>query len=131
MGRRMSGSAGSTPGRPVLVRAQRVDERFSLLTNHGQALLCLLREPSLRIRDLGDLIGTSERRAQAIVNDLVDAGLIRRRRVGRRNHYDLPPADEDRLSRPARELGAALDRARTERRRHRISGTGEREQAAG
>lgn len=103
-------------GRSVLVRAgaDRPTDRFGLLTNHGQALLCLLDEPSLRIRDLGERIGTSERRAQAIVNDLVDAGLIRRHRVGRRNQYDVPPVGDDDLARPVLDLGAALARARAE-----------------
>jgi DNA-binding MarR family transcriptional regulator len=80
----------------------------SLLTNHGQALLCLLRDPSVRIRDVGLRIGTTERRAQSIVNDLVEAGLVRRHRVGRRNHYEVP-ADHEHLGRAVRELAAALD----------------------
>lgn len=106
----MSGSV-SAAARECAV-GERRREWPGLLTNHGQALLCLLREPSLRIRDVSERIGTSERRAQAIVNDLVEAGLIRRRRVGRRNHYDVPPTGEHDAGAPVRELGSALERAR-------------------
>jgi hypothetical protein len=41
------------------------------------------------LRDVAETVGITERAAQRIVTDLVDAGYVTRRRVGRRNHYLL------------------------------------------
>ena len=37
------------------------------------------------------MVGITERAAQRIVNDLVEAGYLERERVGRRNRYVLNP----------------------------------------
>jgi len=69
---------------------------FSLLTNHGLALLCIAEDPHLRMRDIATRVEITERAAQRIVADLVEAGYVDRRRIGRRNEYavklDLPIA---------------------------------------
>ena len=70
--------------------------RFSFLTNHGLALLVIAHDPQLRLRDIAEQLGITERATQRIVADLVDAGYIHRMRHGRRNSYsvrlDLPAA---------------------------------------
>ena len=60
---------------------------WRFLSNHTQVLLCLYRDPNARFRDIAQRVGITERAAQRIVADLVDADIIDRRRVGRRNHY--------------------------------------------
>ena len=62
---------------------------WSFLTNHAQALICIAREPEVRLRDLGDQLGITERAAHRIVVALADAGYITRQRNGRRNHYTI------------------------------------------
>lgn len=62
---------------------------WTFLTNHSHVLICLARDPRLRIRDLAEEVGITERAVQGIVNDLRDAGCIRPIRVGRRNHYEI------------------------------------------
>lgn len=62
---------------------------WTFLTNHSHVLICLARDPQLRLRDLADEVGITERAVQAIVNDLREAGCIRPIRVGRRNHYEI------------------------------------------
>jgi MarR family len=62
---------------------------WSFLTNHAQVLICLAREPEIRLRDLGDQLGITERAAHRIVRALADAGYITRQRNGRRNHYTI------------------------------------------
>jgi DNA-binding IclR family transcriptional regulator len=62
---------------------------WSFLTNHAKALICLAREPEIRLRDLGDQLGITERAAHRIVRALADAGYITRQRNGRRNHYTI------------------------------------------
>jgi DNA-binding Lrp family transcriptional regulator len=45
----------------------------------------------VRGRDIAERVGITERTAQAIIADLVDAGYITRTRVGRRNHFEINP----------------------------------------
>jgi predicted ArsR family transcriptional regulator len=70
---------------------------WSFLTSHGQVLICLAGAPDIRLRDLGDAVGITERAAHRIVTDLVAAGYVSRTRTGRRNRYtvqyDLPLPD--------------------------------------
>ncbi len=66
---------------------ERADASWTFLTNHSHVLICLRRNPDLRLRDIGDLVGITERSVFNIVNDLEAAGYIERRRVGRRNEY--------------------------------------------
>jgi hypothetical protein len=70
---------------------------WSFLTNHARALLCIAADPGARLRDIATSVGITERRAHAIVTDLVDAGYVVKDRNGRRNQYriqaDLPLRD--------------------------------------
>ena len=54
-----------------------------------QVLLCLQQNPDVRLRDVAETVGITERAAQRIVTDLVDAGYVTRERIGRRNRYTL------------------------------------------
>ena len=60
---------------------------WTFLTNHTQVLLCIAQDVDITLRDVSIKVGITERAAQRIVADLVDAEIIDRRRVGRRNHY--------------------------------------------
>lgn len=64
-------------------------ESWSFLTNHGRALLCIAREPDVRLRDIAARLEISERRAYGIVADLTEAGYVVKRRDGRRNRYEV------------------------------------------
>jgi len=46
-------------------------------------------DPGIRGRDIAEKVGITERAAQAIVADLVEAGYLDRQRVGRRNLYRI------------------------------------------
>jgi predicted transcriptional regulator len=63
--------------------------RFGFLTNHGLALLCIAENPGVRMRDIAAQIQITERAAQRIVADLIEAGYLDRERVGRRNRYTI------------------------------------------
>jgi DNA-binding MarR family transcriptional regulator len=68
----------------------RVDERrWTFLSNHGHVLVCLASDPELRLRDLAERVGITERSAQQIVRDLEQAGYVVKERVGRRNRYTV------------------------------------------
>ena len=62
---------------------------WSFLTNHAQVLLCIADDPGVRLREVGDAVGITERAAHRIVGDLVAAGYISRERNGRRNRYTV------------------------------------------
>ncbi|MBK7722110.1 MAG: winged helix-turn-helix transcriptional regulator [Austwickia sp.] len=64
---------------------------WTFFTNHAHVLLCIARDPGVRIRDMALAVGITERAAQAIVADLVGAGYVVREREGRRNRYQLHP----------------------------------------
>ena len=63
--------------------------RWSLVTNHGHVLACIAADPTIRLRDLAETVGITERTAAQIVNDLEEAGYLSRTRVGRRNRYQI------------------------------------------
>lgn len=60
---------------------------WTFLTNHAHVLVCLARDPELRMRDLAALVGITERAVQRIVHDLVAAGCLAVEKDGRRNRY--------------------------------------------
>ncbi len=64
---------------------------WTFLTNHAHVLLSLARDPDLRLRDLADLVGITERAVQRIVSDLVHEGYLEIRKEGRRNNYAVRP----------------------------------------
>lgn len=70
---------------------------WSFLTNHAKILVCIAQDPGIRLRDIGDEVGITERAAHRIVTELAEAGYISRERSGRRNRYtiqaDLPLRD--------------------------------------
>ena len=62
---------------------------WRFVTNHTQVLLCIARDGDVRLRDVAETVGITERAAQRIVADLIEAGFVERRRVGRRNRYSI------------------------------------------
>jgi DNA-binding MarR family transcriptional regulator len=62
---------------------------WSFLTNHAQVLLCIANDPGIRLREIGEAIGITERAAHRIVVELAAAGYISRTRNGRRNRYTI------------------------------------------
>jgi predicted transcriptional regulator len=62
---------------------------WSFLTNHAQVLLCIANDPGIRLREIGEAVGITERAAHRIVAELAGAGYISRRRIGRRTHYTI------------------------------------------
>ncbi len=62
---------------------------WTFLTNHAQVLVCIAHDPGIRLRDIGERVGITERAAHRIVVELAGAGYITRERNGRRNHYTI------------------------------------------
>ena len=62
---------------------------WTLLSNHGAALLHVAEHPESTVRELADAIGVTERAAARILHNLREEGYIEATRVGRRNTYRL------------------------------------------
>jgi DNA-binding MarR family transcriptional regulator len=65
--------------------------QWTFLTNHAHVLLCVASNPQIRLRDIAELVGITERAAQRIVGELEAEGYLTRERDGRRNTYRLEP----------------------------------------
>jgi DNA-binding Lrp family transcriptional regulator len=63
--------------------------RWDFLTNHAHVLVCVARDPGIRLRDIADAVEITERAAHRIVSELVDEGYVLRERTGRRNRYTV------------------------------------------
>ncbi len=62
---------------------------WTLLSNHGHVLICLVRQPEIRLRDVALLVGITERAVQKIVSELKEAGFVQKEKVGRCNKYKI------------------------------------------
>lgn len=62
---------------------------WTFLSNHTHVLLCLAGDPEMRLRDVADRVGITERAVQRIVADLEAGKILDRERDGRRNHYSI------------------------------------------
>lgn len=83
---------------------------WRFVTNHTQVLLSIAGDRGIRMRDIAETVGITERAAQRIVGDLIAAGYVTRRRVGRRNHYVVNPTLKMRHpSQRDQEIGGLLD----------------------
>ena len=61
---------------------------WTFLTNHAHVMVALSRDPDLRQRDLSYVVGITPGAVQRILDDLENAGYLRREKIGRRNHYE-------------------------------------------
>lgn len=83
---------------------------WTFLTNHAQVLLCLADTPDIRLRDVAERVGITERATQRIVADLAEAGYIKTERVGRRSRYTVDREHAMRhSSQSGHEIGALLE----------------------
>jgi DNA-binding IclR family transcriptional regulator len=75
---------------------------WTFLTNHAQVLLCVAQTPDIRLRDVAERVGITERATQRILSELVEAGYVHAERVGRRNRYTV---DRQHAMRHSAQLG--------------------------
>jgi DNA-binding IclR family transcriptional regulator len=79
---------------------------WTFLTNHAQVLLCLADTPDIRLRDVAERVGITERATQRILADLTEAGYVKTQRIGRRNRYTI---DRRHAMRHSAQLGYEID----------------------
>ena len=64
---------------------------LAFLTNHAHVLLCVSRDPEMRLRDIAQCVGVTERATHRMVCELEQGGYLTRSRQGRRNMYEVHP----------------------------------------
>lgn len=64
-------------------------DEWTFLSNYGHVLVCLSRDPDVRMREVAVAVGITERAVQQIVRDLVSEGYVTKDKVGRRNRYQV------------------------------------------
>jgi DNA-binding MarR family transcriptional regulator len=69
--------------------AERERTSWTFLSNHGHVLMCLATDPDARLRDIAERVGVTERTVFGIVENLEQAGIVIREKVGRRNRYRI------------------------------------------
>jgi predicted transcriptional regulator len=68
------------------------------------------QDPHARLRDIAGKVGITERATQRILAELVDAGYVGRKRVGRRNEYSINRQEAMRhVAQLGQEIGGLLD----------------------
>lgn len=91
---------GLTPGDPMNARISMIDTvpadylasakpAWTFLTNHAHVLLCVAQRPGIRVREVAQSVGVTERCVQRILAELEEAGYVTREHQGRRNHYEV------------------------------------------
>ena len=85
---------------------------WTFLTNHARVLLCVARDPGVRLRDIAASLDITERSAFGIITNLVEAGYVVKEKEGRRNRYHiqahLPLPEPDGRQRTVGEVLALL-----------------------
>ncbi len=74
-----------------MAKKGRSASKWTFLTNHAVVLICIARNPDVRLRDIARSAGLTERAVARITADLENEGYVVVSRVGRRNHYALNP----------------------------------------
>ncbi|MGB5331746.1 MAG: winged helix-turn-helix domain-containing protein [Woeseiaceae bacterium] len=60
---------------------------WTFLSNYAHVLICLADNPDARLRDVAGKVGITERTAFRLIGELEEAGVLKRAKEGRRNHY--------------------------------------------
>lgn len=62
---------------------------WTFLSHHGHVLILLAKNPDETIDNLALQAGITSRSVTSILNDLEAAKYITKRKIGRRNHYEI------------------------------------------
>jgi len=62
---------------------------WTFLSNHSHVIICLARDPEMRVRDIAIAVGITERATIRLISELEEAGYIDKEKIGRRNRYSI------------------------------------------
>ena len=62
---------------------------WTFLTNYSHVLLAISKTPGIKVREIAELGGVTERAVLKIISELSDAGFISIEKIGRENRYSV------------------------------------------
>ena len=62
-------------------------ENWTFFSNNTHVLVCLTHAPQITTREIANKVGITERAVQRILKRMVEAGVLTKKKKGRRNHY--------------------------------------------
>lgn len=65
------------------------DIDWTFFSPYAHVLICLAENPRARLREVAERVGVTERTAARLVDRLAQNGVVRRKRQGRRNFYEI------------------------------------------
>jgi hypothetical protein len=71
----------------VPTASELASHQWTFLSNHAHVVVCLSGNPHLRVRDIAELVGITERGVQRVLAELEQSNIVEKFREGRRNHY--------------------------------------------
>jgi DNA-binding IclR family transcriptional regulator len=74
------------PKKPASTEAS---QTWTFLSNHAHVLVCVAKNPDVRLSEVAALVGVRERTVHRIVHELIDAGYISVTKDGRNNVYSV------------------------------------------
>lgn len=66
-----------------------IGSEWTFFSNYAHVLVCLAQNPRALLREIADRVGVTERTAMRLINQLDQAGILKRKRQGRRNFYEI------------------------------------------
>jgi len=80
---------GRSSAAPVVGEPPEAGGGWTFLSNYGHVIICLARDPEIRMRGIASAVGITERAVIRIVTQLEEEGYVRKERIGRRNRYTV------------------------------------------
>ena len=74
------------PKKPAITETS---QNWTFLSNHAHVLVCVAKNPDVRLSEVAALVGIRERTVHRIVHELLDAGYISVTKDGRNNVYSV------------------------------------------
>ena len=65
------------------------ENSWTFFTNYGHVLIFISEHGDATLREISERVGITERATHRIVADLEQAGFLSKRRLGRRNFYEI------------------------------------------
>ena len=62
---------------------------WTFLSNHAHVLICIAKDPEIRLSEIADLVGIRERTVYRIVHELSADGYVSVIKDGRKNTYEI------------------------------------------
>ncbi len=66
-----------------------IEHEWTFFSNYAHVLIFLAQNPGALLREVADRVGVTERTAVRLINQLDEAGILKRVKQGRRNVYRI------------------------------------------